>query len=135
MHFFKIPAAHVLLYGILKDFFNVWMRKENEHLSWGERFRMPAAVKREISRRANDMLLTELFKKPYTDFAKYASHPGRVQPLTDLHGQLAFVPFRVRRTACYPTTVLCPCVQSLTLPSTACVPVHVRAVMLPAIIS
>ena len=70
-HFFHIPVAHVILYGIFKDFWNLWLRPKKDVLAYGNEYIMPTHVRAEISKRAPAILLTELFKKPYTDILKY----------------------------------------------------------------
>jgi hypothetical protein len=71
-HFFHIPVAHLILYGIYKDFWNLWLRPKKNVLAQGNGFILPSHVRAEISKRAPAVLLTELFKKPYTDILKYA---------------------------------------------------------------
>jgi hypothetical protein len=70
-HFFHIPVAHVILYGIVKDFWKLWLRAKKDVLSCGDDFILPNNVRAEITKRAPFVLLTELFKKPYTDILKY----------------------------------------------------------------
>ena len=74
-HFFHLGVAHCFLLGLLMDFWNVWLppakkvaQKKGARL--GSRFVMPAHVRAAISARTDDILVTELFGKPYTDITR-----------------------------------------------------------------
>jgi hypothetical protein len=65
-------VAHVLLLGIVKDWWQTWSsvpKKDSEGA--GRQFYLPREVQAEITNRSSNILLTKLFKKAYLDVVRY----------------------------------------------------------------
>lgn len=88
-HFFHFALAHLLLYGIVKDFWNVWARPEDQkskstkskskrkrkHRLHGIRYILPRYIREEIKKRADKMGWTSQLKKRSADvFGQALSH-------------------------------------------------------------
>ena len=76
--FFHLGVAHILLLGLLVDFWAQWLPAASAKRTTGPaaQYVLPAHVRKAISERASDIMLTELFGKPYTDITKCASCTG-----------------------------------------------------------
>lgn len=68
--FFRYGIAHVFLLGILKDFWNLWLRKVSQ-ADQCEGCVLPTHIRDHITAKGKEILTTELFGKPYTDLIKY----------------------------------------------------------------
>lgn len=64
-HFFRYGIAHIFLLGILKDFWRMWLRQ----VSSGGHV-LPTYIRQHISKKGSEILVTELFGKPYTDLIR-----------------------------------------------------------------
>jgi hypothetical protein len=94
-HFFHFAIAHLLSYGLIKDFHSIWLRPSRTFTLFGcdkdsqkrnhleveaavlssadsTEYILPAYVRHEITRRAAHVRWTSQFKKPYTDVVKCA---------------------------------------------------------------
>jgi hypothetical protein len=71
-HFFHLPVAHILLYGIIKDFWSTWLRKPCTKVAQGQQYILPSQVRKKMVERDVIIKLTDLFKKGYDDVVKYA---------------------------------------------------------------
>lgn len=84
-HFFHFALAHLLLYGIVKDFWNVWTRPEDskqkptgakskrrkKHRLHGIIYILPRYIREAIKRRAENMRWTAQLKKRSADVLGY----------------------------------------------------------------
>lgn len=75
MHYFHLPLAHMILYGILKDHTRLWLRPPKVKLVQGNEHVFPAAVRKKMTSRAPQIQATGLFSCKYEDIVKCA--PGR----------------------------------------------------------
>lgn len=80
-HFFHFALAHLLLYGIVKDFWNVWARPEDQkqkasggkskrrrkHRLHGIAYVLPKYIREVIKKRAEKMGWTSHLKKRSAD--------------------------------------------------------------------
>lgn len=80
-HFFHFALAHLLLYGIVRDFWNVWLRPEDpkpkadgtkpkrrkKHRLHGNKYVLPRYIREVIKRRAAKMHWTAQMKKRSAD--------------------------------------------------------------------
>lgn len=62
------PLAHLLLFGLVKDFWRFWAGEAQE--PW----KIPTEVKDAIKSRANDILLTSMCTKKYRCVLQYVVH-------------------------------------------------------------
>ena len=69
-HMFRLGTAHILLHGLVKDFWALWLQpkpKKKKGEALVEVTRLPDYIQKAISAQADSVLLTEFFGKPYTD--------------------------------------------------------------------
>lgn len=78
-HFFRLGTAHIILLGLLSDFWAQWLpsaahnRKAATHPeSAFAYYVLPSKVRKHIEAMAGYIKLTELFAKPYRDINKCA---------------------------------------------------------------
>ena len=79
-HFFRFGTAHILLLGLLADFWAQWLpakpgrgkKKKQRPEGPGSFYMLPKHICKAISDKAGLIMLTELFGKPYRDIVKYA---------------------------------------------------------------
>ena len=58
--FYPLPVAHLLLLGIVKDFWKYWLRKKDSEGKAGDNtYRIPDQVKHKLERRAKAVQLTK----------------------------------------------------------------------------
>lgn len=77
-HFFRFGVAHILLLGLLSDFWSQWLppksargkKKRQRPEGPGSYYVLPKHICKAISERAGNIMLTELFGKPYRDLIK-----------------------------------------------------------------
>lgn len=75
MHFFRLGTAHILLLGLLCDFWAQFLpRPQDLKRRTGKAATMvlPKGVRKAISRKATLMQATSAITKPYTDVVGYA---------------------------------------------------------------
>lgn len=66
-HLFIVPVCHSLLYGVAKDFLKAFFGGLLPALEWN----CSSNAKRVMSRRAEDIILTSEFNRPYRDVVKF----------------------------------------------------------------
>lgn len=74
-HMFRFGVAHIILLGLLKDFWAQWLpstkaKAKPRPAGPVSHFMLPLDVRKAISERRQFVMLTELFKKPYSDLIK-----------------------------------------------------------------
>lgn len=72
-HMFRFGVAHIILLGLLKDFWAQWLpsgKGKPRPAGPASKFVLPPHVRKAISDRRKYVMLTELFKKPYSDIVK-----------------------------------------------------------------
>lgn len=75
---FRFGVAHIILLGLLKDFWSQWLpsvkaKAKPRPPGPTSQFVLPKAVRKAIANRGASVMLTELFKKPYSDITKCGS--------------------------------------------------------------
>lgn len=70
-HFFRLGTAHILLLGLLKDFWTQWIPGKKERAEGPLRkYTLSRRICRQITARAPKIMQTGQFKKVYTDIIK-----------------------------------------------------------------
>ena len=77
-HMFRFGVAHIILLGLLKDFWAQWLpstkaKSKPRPDGPAAKFVLPPHVRKALSARRQYVMLTELFKKPYSDIVKCAT--------------------------------------------------------------
>lgn len=72
-HFFHLGTAHVFLLGLLVDFWAQWLpstKAKPRPDGPTKYYVLPKAVRKDIAYKTRNIMLTELFTKPYRDITK-----------------------------------------------------------------
>lgn len=71
-YFYHFPVAHVLLYGVCRDFWRLVLRKPSDELPQGNRVRIPTPVRKEMTALFKTLKVTSSFSSTPKDVTKCA---------------------------------------------------------------
>lgn len=72
--FFHFPVAHVLLYGVCRDFGKLVLRKPSDKLDHGDNVRIDTNARKDMNRLFKTMKVTSSFSSAPKDVTKCVSY-------------------------------------------------------------